>query len=48
MQTRLTQVVSRVTENLKIAEPAVPTPVQVPPVINTQGQTTGTVINTTA
>jgi len=48
MQTRLTNVVGQVTEQLKIAEPAAPTQSPALPVINAQGQVTGTVINTTA
>lgn len=36
------------TEGLKIAEPATPSRSLAPPVINTRGQLTGTVINTTA
>lgn len=48
MQTRLSGVVAQVTEKLGIAEPAVPTQSPSPPVVNTQGQLTGTVVNTTA
>lgn len=48
MQTQLGNVVSQAAE--RIAEPAVAsqTPAPPAPVINTQGQATGTVINTTA
>lgn len=46
MQTQLTNVVAQVTGKLAVPEPAAPTPV--PPVVNAQGQVTGTVINTTA
>ena len=40
--------VSQETEAVKIAEPAAPARSPTPPVVNTQGQLTGTFINTTA
>ena len=48
LQTRLSEAVTQVTENLQGTEPAAPTPAPATPVINTQGQVTGTVVNTTA
>ncbi|MDP2808692.1 MAG: hypothetical protein Q8O34_00925 [Rhodocyclaceae bacterium] len=48
MQTQLLNVVAQVTEKLKIAEPAAPSQSPALPVINAQGQVTGSVINTTA
>jgi hypothetical protein len=51
MQAQISNVVTRVTEKLVSAEPAVVTPKSAPPaapVVNTQGQLTGTVVNTTA
>jgi hypothetical protein len=52
MEAQLTNVVAQVTEKLKIAEPAASTKASTKtsttPVVNVQGQTTGTVINTTA
>lgn len=48
LQTQLSSVVSGVTEKLKVTTPAVPVQTSTQPVINTQGQTTGTVVNTTA
>jgi hypothetical protein len=54
MQSQISNVVSQVTEKLGIAETAVVTPKTVAPattaapVVNTQGQLTGTVVNTTA
>jgi hypothetical protein len=48
MQVRLSDVVTRVAETLKSAEPVAPSQSPAPPVINTQGQVTGTVVNTTA
>jgi hypothetical protein len=54
MQTRLAGTVSRVAEKLDAAVPAVPVAVHAAssppatPVVNVQGQVTGTVVNTTA
>lgn len=53
MQARLSGTVSQVAEKAKLPEPAVPVPVapttdSSTPVVNTQGQLTGTVVNTTA
>lgn len=49
MQSQLSHVVGQVTEKQKTAAPpAVATKSPAPPVTNTQGQVTGTVINTTA
>ncbi len=47
-QTQLANTVSPGTEAVKIAEPAAPAQSPTPPVVNTQGQLTGTFINTTA
>ena len=47
-QTRLSNAVSQGAQALKIPEPATPTQSPTPPVVNTQGQLTGTVVNTTA
>lgn len=48
MQVQLSNVVTQVTEKLKLAEPATITQKSAAPVVNTQGQLTGTVVNTTA
>lgn len=48
MQSQLTQVVNQVAARQETAQPAAPTKPQASPVVNTQGQLTGTVINTTA
>lgn len=56
MRTQLNKAIGPVVEKVKVAEPAVPSPAATAPVIkaaalpvvNVEGQTTGTVINTTA
>lgn len=48
LQTQLTNVNSQVTEKLKIALPTIRTRTAPAPVINSQGQITGTLINTIA
>lgn len=48
MGTQLDSVVTKVAEKVKPAEPAAPVQDTAAPVVNTQGQVTGTVINTTA
>ena len=48
MQAQLTNVVTQVTETLKTAEPAAAAASSPSPVVNTAGQLTGTVVNTTA
>ena len=48
MQTQLSSVATQAAEKLKSPQAAAPTPSPVLPVINAQGQKTGTVINTTA
>lgn len=48
MGTQLSGVVTRVAEKLKVTEPVAPVQEAAAPVVNTQGQVTGTVINTTA
>ena len=48
MQVQLSNAIAQVAEQLKTAEPVAPSQNPVPPVINAQGQVTGTVINTTA
>lgn len=47
-QSQATNVLARVTEKSKTAEPATVVQKPAPAVINKQGQTTGTLINTTA
>ena len=48
VQNDLTSAVGNVAETLKVASPAVSPPSPATPVVNTQGQLTGTVVNTTA
>lgn len=48
MGTQLSGVATRVAEKLKLAEPVAPAQEAAAPVVNTQGEVTGTVINTTA
>lgn len=48
VQSDLTSAVGNVTETLKVATPVAVTPSPALPVVNTQGQLTGTVVNTTA
>ncbi len=47
-QTQLANAVTQVAQTLKVAEPAAPSQSPTPPIVNSQGQLTGTVINTTA
>ena len=48
VQSELTTAVGNVAEPLKVAAPVAATPSPATPVVNTQGQLTGTVVNTTA
>ena len=48
LQSRLSSALVQVREKSKIAEPAAPSQGSTPAVLNAQGQTTGSVINTTA
>lgn len=48
MQVQLTRVADQVIEKVQNAQPAAPAPESSAPVVNTQGQLTGTVVNTTA
>lgn len=47
-QAQQTNAVSLQAETLKVLEPAIKSRPSAPPIINTQGQVTGTVVNTTA